>query len=92
MNGNTVERQKIIDAVSTLPDEILPELSTFIDYLRHKSSIQPKEPSSNHANFLTSVAGLGSSGQQDISEHDEEILRNEITPVYGWNLKQSDTQ
>lgn len=25
--------------------------------------------------------------QNDISQRDEEILRNEIDPVYGWNLK-----
>jgi hypothetical protein len=32
------------------------------------------------------VAGLGSSGKNDISDSDEEILRNEIDPVDGWKL------
>jgi hypothetical protein len=91
MTGNTVERQKLIDVVSTLPDEILPELSDFLDYLRYKS-IQQKEASNNPANFLASIAGIGSSSQQDIAERDEEILRSEISPIYGWNLKQSDAQ
>jgi hypothetical protein len=89
MERTTVERQKLIEAVSTLPDEVLFELASFLDYLSHKS-LQRRTPTSNAANFLFAVAGLGSSGQSDISERDEEILRNEIDPVYGWNLKPSD--
>jgi hypothetical protein len=34
---------------------------------------------------------LGDSGQQDVSERDEEILRSEIDPVYGWSSKPSDS-
>jgi hypothetical protein len=30
------------------------------------------------------VAGLGNSGQSDISDSDEEILHNEVDPIYGW--------
>jgi hypothetical protein len=88
MNGTTVERQKLIEAVSTLPDEALLELASFLDYLRYKS-VQRREPNKNAASFLFAVAGIGNSGQQDVSERDEEILRNEIDPVYGWNLKPS---
>ncbi|MFN5514029.1 MAG: hypothetical protein ACK5CA_04570 [Cyanobacteriota bacterium] len=86
MDKNTVERQKLIDIVSALPDRNLFELASFLDYLRYKS-FQRRESSQNTANFLITVAGLGSSGQQDISERDEEILRNEIDPVRGWGLK-----
>jgi hypothetical protein len=39
------------------------------------------------SDFLMTIAGLGSSDQQDIAERDEEILRDEIHPIYGWNLK-----
>ncbi|MBW4557063.1 MAG: hypothetical protein KME59_14165 [Trichormus sp. ATA11-4-KO1] len=88
MDGTTVERQKLIEAVSTLPDEALFELATFLDYLRYKSD-QRRKLNNNAANFLFAVAGLGKSGQQDVSERDEEILRNEINPVYGWNIKPS---
>lgn len=89
MDGTTVERQKLIEAVSTLPDEVLLELASFLDYLRYKS-VQPKELNSNNASsFLLAVAGLGTSDQHDISERDEEILRNEVDPVYGWNHKPS---
>ena len=30
--------------------------------------------------FLLAIAGLGSSGQEDIAEHDEEIVAAEIDP------------
>ncbi|MDX2240529.1 MAG: hypothetical protein NW224_07600 [Leptolyngbyaceae cyanobacterium bins.302] len=62
-----------------------------MDYLHYKS-FQPKEPAKNTANFLLTVAGLGKSSQEDISERNEEILRREIDPVYGWNLKSTDSQ
>jgi hypothetical protein len=91
MDGTTVERQKLIDVVSTLPDEALFELASFLDYLRYKS-FQQRESNKNTANFLITVAGLGRSGQQDISERDEEILRNEIDPVHGWSLKSNHSQ
>ncbi|HAA28475.1 MAG TPA: hypothetical protein DCE56_13330 [Cyanobacteria bacterium UBA8553] len=89
MDGTTRERQKIIEAVSALPDEVLLELANFLDYLRYKSTYQ-RDSSNNASSFLFAVAGLGNSGQQDVSERDEEILRNEIDPVYGWNLKPND--
>jgi hypothetical protein len=90
MDRSTVERQQILEAVSTLPEEALVELASFLDYLRYKSS-QRRDANNQSASFLVSVAGLGNSGQQDVSERDEEILRNEIDPMYGWNLKPSDS-
>jgi hypothetical protein len=89
MDGTIVERQKLIEAVSTLPDEALFELASFLDYLSYKS-LQRRTPTRNATNFLLAVTGLGRSGQSDISERDEEILRNESDPVYGWNLKPND--
>jgi hypothetical protein len=89
MDRATVERQKLIEAVGNLPDEVLIELASFLDYLRYKSILR-RDSIHNVPNFLTAVAGLGNSGQSDVSERDEEILRNEIDPVYGWNLKPSD--
>jgi hypothetical protein len=90
MDRITVKRQQIFEAVSTLPEEALVELASFLDYLRHKS-VQRRDDSNQSASFLVSVAGLGSSGQQDVSERDEEILRDEIDPVYGWNSKPSNS-
>jgi hypothetical protein len=86
MNKSPVERQKLIEAVNTLPSEVLPELAGFLDYLHYKSAQQP-QPAPQPSDFLMAIAGLGSSNQQDIAERDEEILRDEIHPVYGWNLK-----
>jgi hypothetical protein len=89
MEGATVKRQKLIEAIGTLPNEALFELANFLDYLRYKS-VQREEPGNHSANFLVAVAGLGKSEQQNVSERDEKILRNEIDPVYGWNPKPSD--
>jgi hypothetical protein len=47
----------------------------------------PHNPAQKNSDFLMAIAGLGSSNQQDISERDEEILRDEIHPIHGWNLK-----
>jgi hypothetical protein len=88
MDGTT-ERQKLIETVRTLPDDALLELANFLDYLHYKSSHR-KDLNNNANSFLVAIAGLGNSGQQDISECDEEILRNEIDPIYGWSLKSSD--
>jgi hypothetical protein len=86
MDRTTVERQKLIEAVNSLPNDALPELASFLDYL-HDKSVQQKEPDHQASSFLMAIAGLGSSNQQDVSERDEELLRNEIHPIYGWNLK-----
>lgn len=89
MDGIIAERQKLIEAVCTLPDKALLELASFLDYLRYKS-VQRREPDNNAANFLVAVAGLGNSGQHDVSDRSEEILGSEIDPIYGWSSKLSD--
>lgn len=86
MSKIMVNRQDLVGVVNALPDEVLVELASFLDYLRYKTS-QGKDPDILSQNFLLSVAGLGQSGQQDISERDEEILSHEIDPVYGWSAK-----
>jgi hypothetical protein len=86
MERTAVDRQKLIETVSALPDEALLELASFLDYLCYKS-VQPQKSNSDDSNFLLAVADLGASSQTDISERDEEILHNEIDPIYGWNFK-----
>ncbi|NJL40765.1 MAG: DUF2281 domain-containing protein [Leptolyngbyaceae cyanobacterium SM1_4_3] len=86
MDRAAVDRQELIETVSALPDEALLELASFLDYLRYKS-VQPKNSDRKASSFLLAIAGLGNSGQTDISERDEEILRSEVDSVYGWNLK-----
>ncbi|MEM9815187.1 MAG: hypothetical protein AAF827_02065 [Cyanobacteria bacterium P01_D01_bin.6] len=90
MDISPVERQKLLEAVRDLPEDVLAELASFLNYLRYKSA-QQKEVDNHSASFLAAVAGLGNSGQQDISERDEEILRNEIDPVRGWGSKPSNS-
>lgn len=60
MDRSTVERQQILEAVSTLPEEVLVELASFLDYLRYKSA-QRTEANNQSASFLVSVSGLGDS-------------------------------
>ncbi|PPT05243.1 hypothetical protein CKA32_005872 [Geitlerinema sp. FC II] len=86
MSETTAERQHLIERINDLPDEVIGELENFLDYLHYKTA-QRKEIDSSPQNVLLSIAGLGESGQQDVSESDEEILRNEIDPIYGWNNK-----
>jgi hypothetical protein len=90
MSKTTIERQNLIEAVNALPDEALIELTSFIEYLRYKT-VEPQNSKPLGQNFLLTVAGLGKSGQTDISESDEEILRNEIDPIYGWSIRSEDS-
>ena len=85
MNGKTLERQKFLKEVSALPNEVLIELSNFLDEFRNKAVQQQKIESSS--SFLQSIAGLGSSQEHDISERDEEILQHEIDTTYSWTTQ-----
>jgi hypothetical protein len=61
MDKTTVERQKLIEAVSALPEQSLFELASFLDYLHYKL-VQPRELDNTAASFLVEIAGLGNSG------------------------------
>lgn len=89
MSNATEERQNLIEAVNTLPDEALIELVSFVKYLRYKG-LQPENSEPPKQNFLLTVAGLGNSGQSDISDSDEEVLSHEIDPIYGWSSRSGD--
>jgi Protein of unknown function (DUF2281) len=85
MNSSIAARQHIIEIINNLPDDFLSELANFIDYLHYKSTQQqPLEKSS--ASFLLSVAGIGTSAENNISERDEEILASEVDPIRGFSL------
>jgi hypothetical protein len=86
MSKATEERQHLIEAVNALPDEAITDLVSFVEYLRYKT-LQPENAQPPKQNFLLTVAGLGNSSQSDISDSDEEILRNEIDPIYGWTSR-----
>lgn len=70
MERTAVDRQELIETVSTLPDEVLLELANFLDYLRYKS-VQPQKSDSNASSLLLAIVGLGNSIQTDISERNE---------------------
>ena len=57
---------------------------TNLEELTAEVSLQHLKIEPPQRNFLLTVAALGKSGQSNISESDEEILRNEIDPIYGW--------
>jgi len=84
-----LERQALIEAFNTLPDEALAELASFVEYLRYKTR-SPKYSESVKQNVLLTIAGIGESDQTDISESTREILSNEIDPIYGWSRSSSD--
>ncbi len=90
MSTSPTARQQIIESLNALPEESLSELMNFIEYLRYKS-LQKKQDKPQ-TNFLLSVAAIGSSGKDNTSERDEEILGSEIDPVYGWNLKSGNSK
>lgn len=43
------------------------------------------------SSFLLAISGLGSSGQGDVAERDEEILATEIDAVRGWRLERDES-
>ena len=90
INTPKIERQQIIEFINNLPDNNLVELAMFIDYLRYKST-QSQELQETNSSFLLSIAGLGASGETDISERDEEILQTEITSIQGWTINTNES-
>ncbi len=90
MEASTIQRQQIIELINTLPDDFLIELVSFVDYLNYKSTVQQKKEKSS-VNFLVSVAGIGNSGNNNVSERDEEILANEVDPIRGFSLNRDES-
>lgn len=104
MESIATQRQKIMDAVETLPQSALAELVTFTEYLRFKATqasdnLPPLENQkssvaidkvNSSVSFLMSIAGIGKSSEGDVSERDEEILANEIDPISGWSVRSDD--
>ena len=64
----------------------LEEMRQLQEMINQEISEQESEAKGGTA-FLVSIAGLGASGVEDISERDEEILQNEVDPIHGWSIK-----
>lgn len=89
MSALTPSRGQLIDAVSKLPLEVLPELASFLNYLQFKVESPPQTEQGQQvakgSEFLLSIAGIGTA-DDNLSERDEEILAEEIDPVRDWTL------
>jgi len=91
MGLSTPTRQQLQHAIDDLPTEVLPELTSFLEYLRFRVGLTPlvtegsDQPAVGSA-FLLSIAGIGASRETDLSERDEEILATEIDAQRGWGL------
>jgi hypothetical protein len=95
MTSVITTRQQLTQTIEELPGEMLPELVSFVNYLRLKSQLgktQPMPVTSAKDNFLLAIAGLGSCEETDLSERDEEILAKEVHPLYGWTLRSEESQ
>ena len=84
MSTPTLDRMQLIESIKALPDDALVELSNFVGYLQFKEMRTPKMTGQE---CLLSIAGLGQSGETDISERDEEILAQEVDPIQGWGVR-----
>ena len=82
MNNSSESTTQLIESIKALPPESLAELSSFVRYLQFKNTENSKVTGKD---FLLSIAGMGESGEIDISERDEEILGQEVDPIRGWS-------
>ena len=67
METPKTEKQYIIETIDLLSDDLITELSNFVNYLHYKSQ---KEVSSDAkgSSFLLSIAALGASGETNVSQ------------------------
>lgn len=96
MSNTNITHKELVEAIKDLPPDSLFELAAFIEYLHYKtlrkSELSEQTTSLKGSSFLLAVAGLGRSGQDDLSEQDEDILASEIDPIRGWGLKSDSPQ
>jgi len=96
MSISIFSRQELWQTIDELPAEVMPELSSFLAYLRFKTGLAPlpapAEDETDHSAFLLSLVGIGACAETDLSERDEEILAAEIDPQRGWALLREDAQ
>lgn len=87
MKETEVIREELSKKISEMPEELLPELAQYVDYLlANYASLERRERKRTASEFLLAIAGIGESEETDVSERDEEILASEIDPIRGWML------
>ena len=87
MSTPTQTQEQLIESIKALPQASLAELGSFINYLKFKEA--ELKPKTSGKDFLLSIAGIGESGETDISERVEEILAQEIDPIKGWTSERN---
>jgi predicted transcriptional regulator len=70
--------EELADRENRTPSEVVADAIELYDSQKKK-----KIPG---VEFLMSIAGQGSSNEDDVSERDEEILESEVDPIRGWRL------
>jgi hypothetical protein len=62
-------RQQLSHAIDELPIEVIPELASFLDYLRFKVGLSPlttAEQPATGAAFLHSIVGIGECDETEV--------------------------
>lgn len=81
--------EALAEAIASLDLEEMRQLQTIIEQKLSNQEASSENHRKSGTEFLMSIANLGSSNVGDISERDEEILRDEIDPIHGWSIKPS---
>lgn len=87
---NTVLHPEVLHSIEELADQEKRTPSEIVADALQLYKAQKKKKMSG-VEFLLSVAGLGESDQEDVSERDEDILASEIDPVRGWRMEDRDS-
>jgi hypothetical protein len=67
MNTVATKRQQLAESITTLPDEAVLELASFVDYLKYKLSASASDHASPapSAKILATIAALPLEGKTD---------------------------
>lgn len=79
--------EALAEAISSLDLEEMRQLQTLIEQKLCEKEASYENHQKSRAEFLMSIAGIGSSDGEDISERDEEILQTEIDSIHGWSIQ-----
>jgi hypothetical protein len=66
MSTVAAKRQQLAESITTLPDEAVLELASFVDYLKYKLSASSSNPAAQApSNILANIAALPLEGKTD---------------------------
>lgn len=79
--------ETLAEAIASLDLEEMRQLQAMVEQKICEKEASYENYRKSGTDFLRSIAGIGSSDAEDISERDEEILQAEIDPIHGWSIK-----